>query len=233
MNGKERPTDQDAQQARLSAWLDGELDKEGADSMSALISTDESLAGRAERMQRIDALVRAAVPEEDVPAELLQRLGLAPSTPTTEVVDLAVARRERSLSATPAAAQRQWSGPALWRIAAQVLVIGGVGLGAALWLTPGEHQAEPAAAYRTLSNAPRAAQSAAPVVNAVIVFANGTDSAAVQQLAATAGARLVGPPNGAGAWKASIAPGRRDAVLDALRRDRRVTMAEPLDGATP
>ena len=149
------------------------------------------------------------------------------------VVDLAAARRERTRSAAPAALHRRWSGPALWRIAAQVLVIGGVGLGAALWLAPDDRQAEPAAAYRTLSNAPRAARFAAPAINAVIVFENGTDPVAARHIAAAAGAQLVGLPNDAGAWKASIAPRRRDTVLEALRQDHRVTMAEPVNGATP
>lgn len=217
-----------AQDARLAAWLDGELDKEGADAMSARIADDAALGRRAERLTRIDGLVRAAVPEEPVPDALLQRLGL--SDRPAEVVDLAAARRARTVQAGRTASAQRWSGSTLWRIAAQVLVIGGVGLGAALWLVPHGQQAAPDAAYRTLSNTTRTT-TAGPAINAVVMFGAGTDPVTARRIVSGAGGSLIGGATAAGAWKVSIAPARRDAVLAELRRDPRVTLAEPVDGA--
>lgn len=221
-----------AAETRLAAWLDGELDKEGTQDMDARISADPHLASQVERWRHVDALVRSAVPEEPVPAALLQRLGLSDEPAPATVVDLASARRLRSTQQASAATAR-WSGPALWRIAAQVLVIGGVGIGASLWFAPRQAAPEPSATYRTLSDAPRTSRAATPVISAVVVFTDDTQPARARAIAARAGARLIGEPTSGGGWKASIAPGRRDAVLAVLRQQPEVTMAEPIDGAAP
>ena len=63
------------------------------------------------------------------------------------------------------------------------------------------------------------------------MFSDATDPATARRIAGAAGASLVGEPTAGGAWKASIAPTRRDAVLAVLRRDARVSMAETIDGA--
>ena len=222
--------DRDAQDARLSAWLDGELDKDGTEQMSDRIAFDEVLRQRADRLARLDELVRAAVPEEPLPAELLVRLGLAPRE-SADVVDLAAARRERGVGPARTTVPAWRTG--MWRIAAQVLVVGGIGLGAVLALAPNHDrlapgQTAPDAAYRTLSDHPSAVQ---PAVNALVVFSDATDPATARRIAGAAGASLVGEPTAGGAWKASIAPTRRDAVLAVLRRDARVSMAETIDGA--
>jgi len=228
MNRNMTPPEGDAQNTRLSAWLDGELDTDGAEAMSELVAGDEALAARAQRMSRIDDLVRAAVPEEPVPAALLERLGLAApaAASSAEVVDLSAMRRQREehrRAAAPAARPRL-----LWRIAAQVAVIGGVGVAAALWFAPHGPGVPQFHEYRTLSNRP---QVAAPAVNAMVIFGEAVDPAVAHRIAGAAGANLVGTPNAAGAWKAAIAPGRRDAVLSTLRADPRVAGAEPIDGA--
>ena len=228
MNRNMTPTGGDAQNSRLSAWLDGELDTDGAQAMSELVTSDETLAARAQRMSRIDDLVRAAVPEEPVPDALLERLGLsAPAAaPSAEIVDLSAVRRQREehrRAAAPAARPRL-----LWRIAAQVAVIGRVGVAAALWFAPHGASVSQSDEYRTLSNHP---QVSAPAVNAVVIFGDAVDPAAAHRIAGAAGANLIGTPNAAGAWKAAIAPGRRDDVLSTLRADPRVAGAEPIDGA--
>ena len=84
--------------------------------------------------------------------------------------------------------------------------------------------------YRALGSAPDAAAQEA---NALVKFAPGLGAGDAQRIAAAGGVRLVGAPNAAGAWKAAVAPGRRAAVLDALRSDPKVLLAEPVDGATP
>jgi len=228
MNRNMTPTGGDAQDSRLSAWLDGELDTDGAQAMSELVASDEAFAARAQRMSRIDDLIRAAVPEEPVPDALLERLGLAASAaaPSAEVVDLSAVRRQREqyrCAAAPAARPRL-----LWRIAAQVAVIGGVGVAAALWFAPHSASVPQSDEYRTLSNRPPVS---APAVNAVVIFGDAVDPAAAHRIAGAAGANLIGTPNTAGAWKAAIAPGRRDDVLSTLRADPRVAGAEPIDGA--
>ncbi|HXD03135.1 MAG TPA: hypothetical protein VN627_07485, partial [Novosphingobium sp.] len=73
-SGPNVPDDQ-----QLSAWLDGGLDDDGNAKMADLAARNEDVASRAARLRHMDELVRAAVPaEEEIPAELLTRLGLAP-----------------------------------------------------------------------------------------------------------------------------------------------------------
>ncbi|MDF8331750.1 hypothetical protein [Novosphingobium cyanobacteriorum] len=208
--------------ARLSAWIDGMLDEQGDEAMRELIAGNAVAAARADRLRHMDALVRQAVPQEDeLPAGLLARLGLAdaPAQESSNVVSLASARDARVAKPVAAPANR------LWRIAAQVALVGGVGLTLATFAVP--HGPKPDEAdYRALSNASR---SAPADVNALVVFAPGTDEARARALSGKVGARLVGAPNDAGAWKLAIDPARRDAVLAGLRADPQVTMAEPVD----
>ena len=114
-----------------------------------------------------------------------------------------------------------------WKIAAQVAIIAGLGLAAAVFTMPGQQALDPAADYRTLSSAPVVAAGKA---NVLIKFSEGLASADANRISAEAGLQLVGVPNAAGAWKAVAAPARRDAVLDTLRADPHVAMAEPIDG---
>jgi hypothetical protein len=222
---------------KISAWLDGSLDKDGAARMTHLAATDHTVAMRALRLRHLDELVRSAVPAEDtVPQELLERLGLAAPMQGDDVVqgsgvvDLAEARRAREDASSARQDVVRGKPSALWRMAAQVAIVAGIGVSLAIWKIPGENKDEPRADYRTLSNA---SVTTVRLTNALIMFAPGTDEGAARAIASAAGAQLLGKPNGAGAWKAAIVPGRRDAVLAALREDGRVTMAEAVDGTAP
>lgn len=207
----------------FAAWLDGELDEDGAAHMAKLVASDEGLALRAERIRHLDGLVRQAVPEEEVPAELLERLGLASAPVSAEVVDLSAARRARAEAAgTKAGPERRFN---LSRLAAQVALVAGLGLAVTFWQNTASERDAP---FRTLSNAGHSAPA-----NGMVVFAPGTDAAAARAIAGAAGAALVGTPNDAGAWKLAMPAGRRAAILASLRRDERVTLAEPIDGQTP
>ena len=223
----------------ISAWLDGTLDqngdKDGAARMTELAAKDEAFALRVQRLRHLDDLVRAAVPAEpDIPAALLQRLGLAEAARGATVVDIAAARQARANRQAALASPSRFGRDAFVKVAAQVAIIAGAGLVVAVFNLPGRHPATgssgPAAEYRALGSAPDAAASA---VNALVKFAPGVATGEAQQIAQAAGVRLIGTPNAAGAWKAMVAPGRRDAVLGALRTDQRVALAEPVDGAAP
>ncbi|MFC3175504.1 anti-sigma factor family protein [Novosphingobium bradum] len=232
---------------RISAWLDGQLDEEGNAEMADLAARNEELAARAARLRGMDSLVRAAVPAEDeaIPAELLARLGLAPAAPVgeagaepaglasaaegaAEVIDLASVRAARAARA-PARSAPRLAG--LGRIAAQLLLVFGLGLG--IVLAVGQHREtagpDAAASYRVLGD-----DAAAPAAaNALVRFAPGIDALEAQVLARRAGAVLVGPPSAAGTARAAIDPARRDAVLARLRAAPGVVLAEPLDSGAP
>jgi len=224
---------------QLSAWLDSGLDEEGSMNMADLAARNEDVAARVARLRQMDELIRAAVPQEDeIPAELLARLGLAPAAAAgpAEVIDLAAARAARS-AAAPARQPLRFAG--FGRIAAQLVLVLGLGLGAMLALCPnraGQAPAGPAAAspgqadYRVLGDA----GPAAPAANALVRFAPGVDAAAAEALSRNAGATLIGPPSASGTARLAIDPARRDAVLARLRETTGVVLAEPLDsGAQP
>lgn len=225
------------QDEKIAAWLDGMLDTDGAARMSERAATDEQVAQRALRLRHLDELVRAAVPQDDeIPDALLERLGLAPSSAAhssaATVVSLADARRARQPQAAPAFPQPGRTRYGFWRIAAQVVLVAGLGLSATLWL--GTHRAsENPADYRALSDLGPAGNVAAPSANALVVFDAGTDAAQARSIAQAAGAQIIGSQTEAGAWKLAISAARRDAVLKDLRSDNRVTMAEPIDGSQP
>jgi len=215
---------------KIAAWLDGALDAEGAQRMTDLAAHNEAFAQRAARLRQLDDLVRAAVPAEpEVPAALLERLGLASAVPAgASIVDIADARQARAARNGAAPAPVRQGRGAFFRMAAQVALIAGLGLAVVVVSRPGERAADPAADYRALGTAPEAAAREA---NALIKFAPGVAADEAGRLAAASGLVLLGKPTAAGAWKAAVAPGRRAAALAALRGDSRVVMAEPIDGA--
>lgn len=232
-----KPEDQMPADEMISAWLDGTLDTEGARRMTELAARDEAFAHRADRLRRIDNLVRAAVPAEpELPAALLERLGLAPVPASAGsiagVVDLAAARQERAgRNSAPAPMARARFG--FFRMAAQLALVAGVGLAVVVVSRPGD-RAEVSGAvysgadYRALGSAPDAAAHEA---NALVRFAPGVAASEAGKIASAAHVQLLGTPSAAGAWKAFVAPGQRAAVLAALRSEPRVIMAEPIDGA--
>lgn len=231
-----KPDDQMPTDEMISAWLDGTLDDEGARRMTDFAARDETFARRAERLRQIDNLVRAAVPAEpELPADLLERLGLAPARaaapattwPSAGVVDLAAARQERAArNAAPTQFPAVRSG--FFRMAAQLALVAGVGLAVVVVSRPTDRIEGPAADYRALGSAPDAVAKNA---NALVKFAPGVAAADAGKIASAAGVQLLGSPSQAGAWKAFVAPGKRAAALDALRSQPLVIMAEPIDGA--
>jgi hypothetical protein len=184
--------------------------------------------------------------EPAIPAALLERLGLAEAPVRGTVVDLAAARQAQALRQTASSRPSPLGRNPFLKIAAQVAIIAGLGVSLAVLGVPGQQVPgsasysgpdagpdsgpDPAADYRVLGAAP---DLAAPEANALVKFAPGIAAGEADRIAAAAGLRLLGAPSAAGAWKAAVVPGRRDAVLEALRADRRVELAEPIDGGTP
>ena len=90
-----KPTDE-----QISAWLDGALPDPEALALEAALERDAGLAERVARLESNDDLLRTALPlDENVPQELLVRLGLA-EEPVPRVVDIASARQKRAARAT-------------------------------------------------------------------------------------------------------------------------------------
>ncbi len=210
---------------QIAAWLHGELTGEEAASMGKLIAGDPEATRRADRLRLLDEQVRQAIPETPLPKELLSRLGLASTPVTADVVDLGKVRAERSEAsqARPRHTARFTSGAL--RIAAQLLIVIGIGFGAMQWARGPDRPAREAN-YRTLGDAPSAQSSA----NLLIMFRDKAGSSEANVLANRVGAELVGGPTAAGAWRFAIDPARRDRVLDELRSMPEVSMAEAIDG---
>ena len=219
-NGSKIPDD-----AEISAWLDGMMDKEGSAKMTQLVASCEAVAARAARLQRIDELIRIAVPAEDtIPDALLQRLGLADPSPSATVVSLAAVREARkpaSVASRPAVGRTR-----VWQVAAQVTLVIGLGTSLAVWQGDWS-QRQDEASYRPLSDA---ARPSAIKINAIVMFTSGTSAASAHALVAASGGQLVGEPSDGGVWKLSLPADQRTAAIAALQADSRVTMAEPIDG---
>jgi hypothetical protein len=238
----------------IGAWLDGALAPEGLEAMERLTEDQDQIAARLDRLRHLDGLVREAVPaEETIPAELLARLGLAEDQAAGQkaasvelraaparVIDLAAARaaRTQERQKEAAAARRpSWFGRmAQSKVAAQVILLAGVGLVAALWHFPGggsggdlPRAAAPAAPaeYRALGDAPGAEDRA----NVVVMFDPALAPDRARALAQAAGAELIGSAGRGGTWRALVPAEGRDAALARLRASPGVTLAEPIDGA--
>lgn len=101
-------------EARIIAWVDGELDDAAAARVAGAVAADPALAALAERHRRMKARFAAAfAPLADAPA---------PERPAAEVVSLAAARKARAAKAAAAsrASPRRWLVPGA--IAASLLV---------------------------------------------------------------------------------------------------------------
>lgn len=83
-------------------------------------------------------------------------------------------------------------------------------------------------AYRTLSDAPRAALSNDAVV---VIFDSGLTLQGVQELLRESGARIVDGPNTRGAYTLEPPPGQQAATLDRLRANPAVRFAQPAPGS--
>ena len=208
---------------KISAWIDGALDPAEAAKMTALANDEERIANRASRLRQIDGLVKAAVPLEPVPQELLQRLGLNGS-PEPEVIDFAAAKAKREAARTALHARKPLFFENFRNIAA-VLALGVLGVSTLGWMNqPGRQTSD--APYTALGNMP-ATHSAA---NVLVVFDSTVDAREARAIAASLGASVEGGRTSGGGWKLAFAPAQRSQAVDALRKRGDVRMAEPLEG---
>jgi anti-sigma factor RsiW len=83
----------------------------------------------------------------------------------------------------------------------------------------------PVRPYRTLGTAPAAASG-----NVIVVFRPEAPEAAMRTILTQNRARIVDGPTSTDAYVLHVEPGRQAAVLERLRADRAVALAEPLDG---
>lgn len=114
-----------------------------------------------------------------------------------------------------AGSRRRASNWLAWAVAAQFLIIAGLGLQLA-----GQQQE-----FRLLGSA------AAPVraANLIVQFDARVLERDVQAILASHGARVVDGPTATQAWLVHVAPDRLGGTLAALRADPRVSVAEPLE----
>lgn len=227
------PSHGDTQRDRMSALIDGALPAEQAEALTRELEENPEMAEQIARMRRNDELLRQAVPlDETVPQDLLERLGLGEpelagpelAGPDSNIVSLAEVRA-RKTGGNAAPRSPQFGG---WRALTGLAAAICVAVIGANW-SAAPDPAQPDAAYRTLSSAARPGQVQP---NALVVFAAPLNKAEATKRVAAVGAQLVGDETPAGAWKLSVAPQQRDAVLARLRALPGVSMAEPLDGAT-
>lgn len=213
---------------QISAWLYGGLDADSAARIGAMIAADPELSARTERMLRLDDTVRQVFPlQEALPAELLVRLGLSDQALSAQVVDLAVARAARTGLQVPMPVKRTrtWSRGRM--AAAQIATVFAIGFVVVLGTNVPRTSAVDAP-YRVLGDT-RSDVGA----NALVMFGADTDAAEVQKIAGQFGARVIGRPTAAGAWRLHVPLARRDAVLGRLRSLPGVHLAEAIEGDRP
>lgn len=127
----------------------------------------------------------------------------------------------RERLAADAAPARRFRAPVAWL---------GWGVAAALAVTVGVislPQAQPTA-YHALGAAPSAD---AATGNVVVVFLPETTERRMRETLKASEARLVDGPTATNGYVLHVAPARRAAALAALRADKAVVVAEPLDGS--
>lgn len=206
----------------IASWIDGELGADDAERMAAMYESDPVFAARVDQIRGVDRLVRQVVPLEDVPSELLARLGLEAQQPPAPVVHLGDSAAKRASDARWSLARLASND--MSRLAAAAAVLLGLGLTAGA-LTTRQGPADVGANYRTLGD-----ETAGPAATGLVVFVPGVSADEAGALVRSAGASVIGGPNEAGAWKLAIEPARREAVLARLHQSPKVAMAESLDG---
>ncbi|HVO86902.1 MAG TPA: zf-HC2 domain-containing protein [Casimicrobiaceae bacterium] len=106
-----------------------------------------------------------------------------------------------------------------WAVAAQLAAI--MVLGGAVW-----HASERPVIYRTLASP----DSTAPRTGSlVVVFDPSTTEPELRRVLRDVGANIVSGPTPQGAYVIDVAPDRITDARDALRRERAVVLAEPLE----
>jgi hypothetical protein len=217
---------------QIAAWLHGGLSDAEATRIKALIEADPQASRRLGEMQRLDGLIRKAIPlEPQLPLELIARLGLdkapvAKAGGADNVINFASARAARTAPAKPPAERFRSPMAQNWLRTAQAAAVVGIAfIGLQFMPSPQRPDANPS--FRTLSDAPSATASA----NAIAMFAHGIEAGEARAILGATGARIVGGPSSTGAWQLDIDPARRDAVLASLRTKPQIAMAEAIDGA--
>ena len=208
---------------KISAWIDGALDKAEAGRMEALATEEALIAERASRLRQVDTLVKAAVPLEPVPQALLERLGLAKAS-GSEVIDFAAAKAKRD-SSFARAGIRQTVFFANFRNIAALVAVAVLGISTLGWMNQ-PRSGGPEATYRALGNAPVVGSAA----NVLVVFDSSIDAREAKAIAASLGAAIEGGQTSGGGWKLAFAPAVRDKAIESLRRRKDVRLAEPLEG---
>ena len=216
---------------QIAAWLHGGLSDAEATRVKALIEADPEASRRLTEMQRLDALIRKAIPlEPQLPPELIARLGLdkapiANAGETDNVIDFASARAARTVPPKPPVERFQGPTAQRWLRTAQAAAVVGIAV-IGLQFMPSVQRPDADPGFRTLSDAPAATSGG----NALVMFAPGIDSSEARSIMGATGARIIGGPSSTGAWQIDIDPARRDAVLSALRAKPQIAMAEAIDG---
>jgi hypothetical protein len=212
---------------QIAAWLHRSVDPDEGAWIQAQVAADPVLAARAGHLRSLDDLVRTAVPKTDeVPPELLARLGLAVRAHGDNVVDLTRVRAARAIQdpGKPFRFANKTTG--LWRIAASALFVVGLGMSAMQWIGP-QGLSSDDAPYRALGNEPGIEKTA----NALVKFGKDTDVDEAKAIIDQVSARIVGQPTSTGVWRVYIDPARREAALDKLRAMPDVRMAESINGS--
>jgi anti-sigma factor RsiW len=208
---------------KISAWIDGALDKAETGKMEALATGETRIAERASRLRQIDTLVKAAVPLEPLPQELLERLGL-PTGSSSDVIDFSAAKARREASRAQAGI-RSSAFFANFRNIAALVAVAVLGISTLGWMNqPSSGDTE--ATYRALGNAPVAGSAA----NVLVVFDTSVDAREAKAIAAALGAAIEGGQTSGGGWKLAFSPTARDKAIESLRRRKDVRLAEPLEG---
>lgn len=211
---------------QLAAWLHGNLDGDEARQMEQLMAQRDDIAQRVTHLQKLDDMVRQAIPFEDrLPDELLARLGIMPVQEADNIVDFATARANHAQSAEPKKTYFASLASGGWRVAAQVVLVIGLGIGVGQWMFQPETAPEKGA-YHVLGEDENGI--AAP--NAMLLFQPDVDPADAKALIRQFNGQVIGAPSDTGVWKIYIKPALRDEVLVRLREKEEVRMAEPVDG---
>jgi anti-sigma factor RsiW len=198
-------SDQHRQTQSLLPWyVSGALEPEEAEAVAAHLS--ECAECRAElEAEKTMAEQMASLPDRGW-AAIVSRLENAPQ-PMRRWPDALFSRRV----------------PIGWALAAAAAgLVLAIGLGAP-WAPRSPQPSRPL--YRTLSAEPSLAPG-----NVVVVFLPTTSEAELRGALRKSGARLVGGPTVSDAYVLHVDAAKRTDALAALRSDRHVVLAEPIDG---
>jgi hypothetical protein len=217
---------------QIAAWLHGGLSDAEAARVKVMIKNDPQAIRRLAEMQRLDDLIRKAIPlEPRLPTELVARLRLdkapiAKAGDADNVIDFASARAALTVPAKPPVKRFRSPMAQNWLRTAQAAAVVGIAV-IGLQFLPSPQRPDVNPSFRTLSDAPSATASA----NAIVMFAHGIEAGEARAIMGATGARIIGGPSSTGAWQLDINPARRDAVLASLRAKPQIAMAEAIDGA--